>query len=143
MPSSSMPLQVALWHDGARKRPASARRGGRSRRHQQAQAAALAGGRAPPEAHPPGRPADLRRPRRAAGRDAHRSPPEKTEAVESAVMDEIVLDLTDPENDDWIKVSRAGLEDLALSLPPGTDLLAYLRERPDMPLARAVLSGEL
>jgi hypothetical protein len=58
-------------------------------------------------------------------------------------MDEIVLDLTDPENDDWIKVSQAGLEDLALSLPPGTDLLAYLRERPDMPLARAVLNGEL
>jgi hypothetical protein len=58
-------------------------------------------------------------------------------------MDEIVLDLTDPENDDWIKVSQAGLEDLALSLPPGTDLLAYLQERPDMPLARAVLSGNL
>ena len=58
-------------------------------------------------------------------------------------MGEIVIDLTDPENDDWIKLSQAGLEDLALSLPPGADLLAYLRERPEMPLARAVLSGEL
>lgn len=58
-------------------------------------------------------------------------------------MGEIVIDLTDPENDDWIKVSQAGLVDLTLSLPPGTDLLAYLRERPDMPLSRAVLSGEL
>lgn len=58
-------------------------------------------------------------------------------------MGEIVIDLTDPENDDWIKVSQAGLVDLALSLPPDTDLLAYLRERPDMPLSRAVLSGEL
>ena len=58
-------------------------------------------------------------------------------------MGEIVVDLTDPENDDWIKVSQAGLVDLALSLPPDTDLMTYLRERPDMPLSRAVLSGQL
>jgi hypothetical protein len=53
------------------------------------------------------------------------------------------LDLTDPEDEDWMRVSEEGLVDLALSLPPGTDLMAYLRAHPEMPMARAVLSGRL
>lgn len=45
--------------------------------------------------------------------------------------DDLVIDLTGPEEDDWIKLSPAALEDLALSLPPGTDLMGYLREHPE------------
>jgi hypothetical protein len=56
---------------------------------------------------------------------------------------ELVFDLTGIEESDWLKRSPLALEDLALSLPPGTDLRTYLEEHPDMPLARAVLSGEL
>jgi hypothetical protein len=59
------------------------------------------------------------------------------------VDDGVVFDLTGVEESDWLKRSRHALEDLALSLPPGTDLRAYLEERPEMPLAQAVLSGEL
>ena len=55
----------------------------------------------------------------------------------------LALDLTDPEDEDTLRVSEEGLADLALSLPPGTDLAAYLRERPDLPMAQAVLSGKL
>jgi hypothetical protein len=55
----------------------------------------------------------------------------------------LVLDLTEPEDEDWMRVSQEGLVDLALSLPPGTDLMAYLREHPEMPVAKAVLSGQL
>jgi hypothetical protein len=57
--------------------------------------------------------------------------------------DEVVFDLTGVEESDWLKRSRHALEDLALSLPPETDLRAYLEEHPETPLARAVLSGEL
>jgi hypothetical protein len=56
---------------------------------------------------------------------------------------EIVIDLTEPEDDDWLKLAPEALVDLALSLPPGTDLLDYLRQHPDAPLAKAVLSGKL
>jgi hypothetical protein len=59
------------------------------------------------------------------------------------VSDEVVFDLTGVEESDWLKRSRHGLEDLALSLPPGTDLRAYLEEHSETPLAKAVLSGEL
>jgi hypothetical protein len=55
----------------------------------------------------------------------------------------LVLDLTDPEDEDWMRVSEDGLVDLALSLPPGTDLMAYFREHPSTPMAKAVLSGRL
>jgi len=55
----------------------------------------------------------------------------------------LVLDLTAPEDEDWMRVSEEGLVDLALSLPPGTDLMSYLREHPEMPMAKAVLSGRL
>lgn len=54
-----------------------------------------------------------------------------------------VFDLTGVEASDWLKRSSLALEDLALSLPAGTDLRAHLEEHPDMPLAQAVLSGEL
>jgi hypothetical protein len=59
------------------------------------------------------------------------------------VSDEVVFDLTGVEESDWLKRSRLALEDLAISLPPGTDLRAYLAKHPEMPLAKAVLSGEL
>lgn len=59
------------------------------------------------------------------------------------VSDEVVFDLTGVEESDWLKRSRLALEDLAISLPPGTDLRAYLEARPETPLAKAVLSGEL
>jgi hypothetical protein len=65
------------------------------------------------------------------------------QAYAGVVDDDVVFDLTGVEDSDWLKRSPAALEDLALSLPPGTDLRAYLEEHPDMPLARAVLSGEL
>jgi hypothetical protein len=55
----------------------------------------------------------------------------------------LVLDLTDPEDEDRMRVSPEGLVDLALSLPPGTDLMAYFREHPSTPMARAVLGGRL
>jgi len=57
--------------------------------------------------------------------------------------DEVVFDLTGVEDSDWLKRSRLALEDLALSLPPGTDLRAYLEAHSETPLAQAVLSGEL
>jgi hypothetical protein len=57
--------------------------------------------------------------------------------------DEVVFDLTGVEDSDWLKRSRLALEDLAISLPPGTDLREYLEGHPEMPLAKAVLSGEL
>lgn len=57
--------------------------------------------------------------------------------------DELVLDLTSPEDEDWMRVSQEGIVDLALSLPPGTDLMAYFREHPETPMAKAVLSGKL
>jgi hypothetical protein len=53
------------------------------------------------------------------------------------------LDLTDPEDEDWMRVSEEGLIDLVLSLPPGTDLMDYFRANPEMPMAKAVLSGRL
>jgi hypothetical protein len=56
---------------------------------------------------------------------------------------EVVFDLTGVEESDWLKLSPHALVDLHLSLPPGTDLRAYLEAHPEMPLARAVLSGEL
>jgi hypothetical protein len=59
------------------------------------------------------------------------------------VSDELEFDLTGLEESDWLKRSRLALEDLAISLPPGTDLRAYLEARPETPLAKAVLSGEL
>jgi hypothetical protein len=59
------------------------------------------------------------------------------------VSDEVVFDLTGVEESDWLKRSRLALEDLAISLPPGTDIRAYLAEHPETPLAQAVLSGEL
>lgn len=34
----------------------------------------------------------------------------------------LVLDLTAPEDEDTMRVSEEGLADLALTLPPGTDL---------------------
>ncbi len=52
-----------------------------------------------------------------------------------------MVDLTEVEESDWLKRSALALEDLALSLPPGTDLRAYLEERPEMPPAQAVLSA--
>ncbi len=45
------------------------------------------------------------------------------------------------EESDWLKRLAQALEDLALSLPPGRDRRAYLEERPEMPLAQAVLSA--
>jgi hypothetical protein len=59
------------------------------------------------------------------------------------VGDEVVFDLTGVEESDWLKRSPEALVDLAISLPPGTDLRAYLERHPEMPLAKAVLSGEL
>lgn len=55
----------------------------------------------------------------------------------------LVLDLTSTEDEDTMRVSEDGLVDLALSLPPGTDLAAYLHAHPDLPIAHAVLSGAL
>lgn len=53
------------------------------------------------------------------------------------------LDLTDPEDEDWMRVSEEGLIDLVLSLPPGTDVMEYFRAHPEMPIAKAVMSGRL
>jgi hypothetical protein len=57
--------------------------------------------------------------------------------------DEVVFDVTGLEESDWLKRSPHALADLALSLPPGTDLRAYLEAHRDMPVAQAVFSGEL
>ena len=64
-------------------------------------------------------------------------------AYAGVMNDKVVFDLTGVEESDWLKRSPAALEDLALSLPPGTDLRAYLEQNPETPLAKAVISGEL
>lgn len=56
---------------------------------------------------------------------------------------QLALDLTATEDEDAMRVSEEGLVDLALSLPPGTDLTAYLRDHSDLPLAKAVRSGQI
>lgn len=56
-------------------------------------------------------------------------------------MSELVVDLTDPEDEDWLRVSEAGLVDLAISLPPGTDLMAFFRKHPETPMAKAQIAA--